>query len=254
MIPVDVVRLPADLKPADLVGHAVVVFDVLRATSTIATALANGATEVRAFGSLEDARSAYAEFDGRKLLAGERQAVRPEGFDLGNSPGEFTAERTGGQTVFLATTNGTRAIVAAAKAQRMFTAALLNATATANKLAEIGLPVTLLCSGTEGQFSFEDFLGAGAVALALRRTAAGQLSDEATEAAALFEKMQAENRLAMEMHETLGGKNLHRANLDRDVEFCARVDLLAVVPEVVGVPPVIRLLALQGQALPHQRC
>lgn len=240
MIRVDVVRLPVDLKPSDLIGHAVVVFDVLRATSTIATALHNGAAEIRAFASLEDARRASSDFTGLKLLAGEKHCLPPEGFDIGNSPGDFTADRVAGKTIFLSTTNGTRAIVAAAKAERMFCAALLNASATADALAKIGLPVTLLCSGTEGAFSVEDFFGAGAVAQRLSQLVATSFTDRTVEAVSAFDTAHRSDRLVTEMRKTNSGHNLRMAKLESDIETAAKVDVLNVVAEVVGVPPIIR--------------
>src|SRR3954470_1769538 len=87
-----VILLPRDLRPADLDGRAVVVFDVLRATTTMTAALAAGVREVRVFGDLAAARAAAAAFDGpaaERVLCGEENCLRPPGFDLGNSPGDF---------------------------------------------------------------------------------------------------------------------------------------------------------------------
>lgn len=160
---IDVVILPTLLLPAHLSDRVVVVFDVLRATTTMSAALAAGVREIRAFGDLGSAQSASAAFEGDKVLCGEINAVRPPGFDLGNSPAAFTAAKHAGRTVFMSTTNGTRAIVAARAAERMFIGALVNAAVTGRAVAKLGRDVTLLCSGTAGEVSAEDILGAGAV-------------------------------------------------------------------------------------------
>src|SRR5688500_4961763 len=123
-----VVLLPSELKPGQLNGRACVVFDVLRATTTMAAALAAGVEEIRLFGDLDSARQAAGAFSGRKLLCGESRCVMPEGFDLGNSPGQFTSHHRGA-TMFMCTTNGTRALLAATEADAVFTAALVNAAA-----------------------------------------------------------------------------------------------------------------------------
>src|SRR3954471_18880049 len=161
--------LTPDLLP-DSSNAQVVILDVLRATSTIATTLAAGAREVRLFDSLDAARTARAQFPkaaGPVLLAGESQCLRPPDFDLGNSPREHVTEKVGNATILLATTNGTRAAARArdAGAKTIFAASLLNATATADALIP-HLDTThtiLLCAGTNGQIAQEDVIGAGAV-------------------------------------------------------------------------------------------
>ena len=90
---IDVALLPTDLNAKSLQERVIVAIDVLRATTTIAAALASGATEIRVFGSLDEARAAHAPFTGHKMLAGEQRCLPPEGFDLGNSPCDFSADR-----------------------------------------------------------------------------------------------------------------------------------------------------------------
>ena len=117
---VQVVLLPRELKDSDVAGRTVVVFDVLRATTTMAAALAAGVGEIRVFGEVEAARSAAAGFPGPRVLCGEINALPPPGFDLGNSPGDFRRDLHAGRTVFMSTTNGTRAVVAARRAASLF--------------------------------------------------------------------------------------------------------------------------------------
>ena len=104
---VDVVLLPRDLKPGQLKGRACVVFDVLRATTTMAAALAGGVRAIHLFDNLEAGRAAASAHRGSRLLCGEAQCVAPPGFDLGNSPGQFLTSHRGA-TMFICTTNGTR--------------------------------------------------------------------------------------------------------------------------------------------------
>jgi 2-phosphosulfolactate phosphatase len=236
---IDVVRLPKDLRPEQVRERAVVVFDVLRATTTIATALSAGAAEVRVFDSIESASLAAnrPEATGR-LLCGEQKCVAPPGFDLGNSPREFVAGRVAGKTIYLSTTNGTRAIVAGRGAARLFAAALVNAGATAKALARIGCDVTLLCAGTHGEFAPEDEIGAGAVAQRLLARAQYDVSASTRQAIRAFQD--SERNLSQVLRQTQGGKNIVAAGLEPDIDFAARIDEFDIAVEIGGDPPVAR--------------
>lgn len=236
----DVVLLPQLLRPEHLSGRAVVVFDVIRATTTMNAALAAGVKEIRVFGDLDAAARASREFPAPHLLVGERNAEKPPGFDLGNSPGVFDAAVHRGQTLLMSTTNGTRAILAARGAAAMFVGALVNAGAVAAALAREGRDVTLLCAGTEGDVSAEDLLGAGAVIEALRgRVDVDLPRDAASLAARAFAACR--DSLPATLRETWGGRNVIRAGLTPDLDFCARLDSLGAVGEVRGDPPVVTL-------------
>ncbi len=212
------------------------VFDVLRATTTIAVALAAGALEVRAFPSLAAASTAAADFAGPKLLAGERECLRPPGFDVGNSPLEMTPDAVRGRTIFLSTTNGTRALRAAfdhptllkdgdAGHSACFAGALVNARATARAVIAQGRDVVLLCSGSDGEVAEEDLLGAGAVLKAIE--AEGEKPDFADDAGALewFERFQQEGELLLAR--TRGGRKLLGVGMRQDLAACAALDQLA---------------------------
>ena len=230
----DVILLPKDLDPACLGGRAVAVFDVLRATTSITAALAVGVAEVRVFGALDECLAAAAAFDGPKLTCGERHTLPPPGFDLGNSPGQFTPAHAG-RTVFLTTTNGTKAIVAARSAPVVVTAALVNATAAARRLAAAGCDVTLLCSGSDGAPSLEDTLGGGAVLHALQSMADVTVDgDLARMALHLFAACR--DRLPAVLADTHGGHNIRRVHLDADIAFAARLDAFDVVGQVSDGP------------------
>lgn len=237
---VDVVLLPRDLGSVE--GAAVVVFDVLRATTTIAAALAAGVRGIRVYGSTESARAA-ATAAGRSavLLCGEERCLPPDGFDLGNSPGAFEAGRHAGRVVYLSTTNGTRAILTAGGAARIFAGALVNASAVARALHDAGAQdVRLLCAGTNGRVAAEDVIGAGAVLHALRPHGHLQLqSDVAWMAEDLFVAHRDDLTRALAISQ--GGQNVIAAGLEADIDFAARLDAIDVVAEVHAADvPVIR--------------
>jgi 2-phosphosulfolactate phosphatase len=224
--------------PADVGGAQVVILDVLRATSTIVTALAAGAREVRLFDSLDAARAARRSMSsGPVLLAGEQRCLKPDDFDLGNSPREHVTEKVGNATVLLATTNGTRAAVAArqAGARTLLAGSLLNAGATAQALLHDldACDTLLLGAGTNGVTSLEDTLGAGAILFGLLQatyrtdlafTDASWLAYHAFAAARIH--LPAALRLGQ------GGINVINAGLEDDIDHCARLDALPVVATI----------------------
>jgi 2-phosphosulfolactate phosphatase len=234
---VDVVLTPRDVRAERLAERVVVVFDVLRATTTITAALAAGVREVRVFESLDAATAAARAFGGSAaVLCGERQCLRPAGFDLGNSPGAFSRESHAGKTVFMCTTNGTRAIVAARAAKLLLVGAIVNASAVARRvLAEQVEAATLLCAGTDGEPAMEDLVGAGAVIDAMSRQSAGEPGNDVARAALrLFCASRDDLRGALA--DATGGRNVIAAGLAGDIEFAVRLDALAVVGRVIGEP------------------
>lgn len=235
---VDLWPLPLNLEPRLLEGRIVVVFDVLRATTSMASAIATGAKEIHIFGSLDAAATASAGFDGAKLLCGERRCLAPPGFDMGNSPVDFSQDRVRDKTLFMSTTNGTKAIVAASAAAGRMAGSLVNAAATARALARAGKDVTLLCSGTDGKFAPEDIIGAGAVFVELEKLIAVERNDTTTFGVKQFEA--ARGDLASALRDTQGGRNILRAGLERDIEFASQLNKFDIPIDISGEPPVAR--------------
>lgn len=231
---VDVYFTPAELTGIELPARVVVV-DVLRATSTIVEALANGARAVFPVATADDA-ARIAQNIGRDsvLLCGERKGLPIEGFDLGNSPAEFTAAAVEDLSLVMTTTNGSRAFLTVAERRAgkvdqetaTLAASFLNLGAVANVLAP-GDPVAIVCSGREGRFALEDALCAGALVRALG-PADAEPNDAAVAAAALAERHM--DDLVDAMTSTAAGRRLAQIGLDADVEFCARLDRTTVVP------------------------
>jgi 2-phosphosulfolactate phosphatase len=210
-----------------------VVFDVLRATTSMTAALAAGVTEIRVFGSIPEAQAAARGYEGAKLLCGEANCLPPAGFDLGNSPGAFCSDHRG-QTMFMSTTNGTRAIVAARQAPLILVGCLLNAAAVATALDAAGRDVTLLCAGTDGEVAPEDVIGAGAVIDRLVDRGATMPDSNSVNAHKLFED--ASVNLPRTLAETRGGQNVIAVGLQADVDFAARLDIYNVVGQVQDAP------------------
>ena len=244
-LPVDVVLRPADLIERQVLDRAVVVFDVLRATTTMAAALAAGVREIRIFPDKDAAIDAARRFDHPKLLCGEENCLAPIGFDLGNSPGAFSQAHAG-QTMFMSTTNGCKAILAARNAARLCIGALVNASAAAAIAIEARLPVTLLCAGTNGQIAMEDLLGAGAVLEAMdRQIGISAESDRVPIALNLFKATR--SNLSHILRESMGGKNVVAAGLEGDIEFAARIDSLNIPGICEMDPPTIRVARRTSQ-------
>jgi 2-phosphosulfolactate phosphatase len=242
---VDVAYLPGELSRLNIAGSTVVVFDVLRATTTMTAALAAGVNDIQIYGSTDAAKAGAASAGTRSniLLCGEEQCLPPTGFDLGNSPGAFDAAAHEGRTVCMSTTNGTRAILAARGAGRIFAGAVVNASAVAGAITKVGANVIFLCAGTNGAIAAEDVIGAGAVLHALRPLAKVRpQSDACWMSEDLFVAHRSD--LPRALRTARGGQNVIAAGLEADVDFAARLDVLKVVGEVhAGEPPVIRRFA-----------
>lgn len=222
--------------PNSGMADAAVAIDVLRATTTMAWSLQNGAEAIQAFADLEELDAAARAWPAdRRLRAGERGGARLEGFELGNSPLAVTPELVGGKRIFMSTTNGTRSLDRLRSAPLLLAAALVNRTAVAQRLLQ-AQPATVwvLGSGWEGDYSLEDSLAAGAIVAALLEQGGGSLedlagNDEAAAAHALWQHWQhaPEQALRLASH----GQRLQRlGNHDADFACCAAVDSLALVP------------------------
>jgi 2-phosphosulfolactate phosphatase len=211
-------------------GAHVAVVDVLRASTTIATALAKGAAGVIPVAEPEDAIALGNRLGrDRVLFGGERHALRIEGFDLDNSPASFTEDAIAGKTIVLTTTNGTRALRAVANAASVRTAALVNRTAVADALAHEEGDVVIACAGEANGFALEDALGAGALVDALLALIGDvELRDGARAAALLYRAVS--NRLADAIASADHAQALAQKGFARDVTRCAALDTLTVVP------------------------
>jgi 2-phosphosulfolactate phosphatase len=230
-------QLPELVTADQLAGAAVVVIDVLRASTTIAHALDAGADCVIPCLEVDEARQLANQLEGLVVLGGERQGLKIDGFDLGNSPTDYTPDSVGGRTVVFTTTNGTKAMMRCRRAKRVLVGCFANYSAICRALRPESV-VHLLCAGTDGAITREDVLAAGmmVVELCCEDDDPPRLNDQAELAADAFrtvtEDLIAGVRLASVLAECEGGRNLIARGLGRDIETAAQIDSLGVVPEL----------------------
>jgi 2-phosphosulfolactate phosphatase len=208
-----------------------VVVDVLRASTTMIQALAAGCGSIRPVAEVHEARELAASLSaGQVLLAGERGGQPIAGFDCGNSPGEFTAERCGGKIVVFTTGNGTRALLHASAAERVLIGAFVNLRAVCEQLKRETRPIHVVCAGESGRVALEDTLFAGAVVDFLCDGGRAPGNDGALVARDCFEQ----RRRALEESLALGagGAHLRELGYHDDIRAAARVDAFALVPEL----------------------
>ncbi len=224
-----------------LIPDAAVVIDVLRATTTIAWALNNGAEAVQTFADIDELKErAFQWPESARLLLGERGGKRLEGFDLGNSPVAVVPELVTGKRLFMSTTNGTRSLHRVRNASCLYTMALPNRMAVAKKLlCDQPENIWIVGSGWEGSYSLEDSLAAGALASVLLDNDEDTVhiaNDELISALALWDKWKGDREgcLRKASH---GQRLVGLGNHDDDFRFCSELDILEILPcqEEIGV-------------------
>jgi len=222
--------LPEAVTPDLLTGQTVAVIDVLRATTVIVYALEAGARQVIACREVEETRRVAATFDpGTVVLGGERESMLIDGFDLGNSPSEYTRKAVSGRAVVFTTTNGTKAISACRRAERVVIASFANCTAVTQDLAS-SPEVHLLCAGLQGGISLEDTLCAGAIVEKLYGDdQTVELNDEARLALAAWKDV-VPGTLAEVIAAGQGGRNLSELGFADDIDVAAGIDRFPIVP------------------------
>jgi 2-phosphosulfolactate phosphatase len=227
---------------------AAVVIDVLRATTVITQAIRAGAAEVVVCGEIDEAFGIAGRGVPRPLLCGERACKPIAGFDLGNSPSEYTPNRVAGKRLVMTTTNGTRAAIAAAGFDTIFAASFNNLSAVVDSLADQS-KVSILCAGTDGEVTEEDILLAGAIVDRLLDHPAwrskpgpdgiGPLGPTETAARTFWRQhIDTGRTLADRLAETLGGRNLVAAGYPADITTCAQIDTTDTVPTVTHRHPI----------------
>lgn len=232
---IDVALLPGLCDPLAVADNSLVVTDVLRATTTIIAALSNGARQVIPTPDISKALQLKTELGPDAVLGGERGGVIIPGFHQGNSPREFCPEIIHNRDLVLCTTNGTVAMEACRGARQVLVGAFVNLTAVVERLARAPRAL-VLCAGTDGQITSEDALFAGAVVARLLQSGPATLGDQAAIALGWWQsanlRIAQGERLAELLGQGRGGKNLRKLKYDADIEFCAEVDRLPIVPEL----------------------
>ncbi|HTO94315.1 MAG TPA: 2-phosphosulfolactate phosphatase [Bacteroidota bacterium] len=237
---IDLCFTPAQTDELALRDKTVVVIDVLRASTTIITALERGAREIIPVATVESAVKISGNLFGDViLLGGERNGKMIEGFNLGNSPAEYTAERVRGKAIIFSSTNGSQALVRARYARDLLVCAFVNMGTVAEALSGGGRDFTIVCAGNNGMLSLEDSVCAGMliarVSAALE--SAPELTDGALAARTLY---RAFGRGILKMIRASDhGRHLEEIGFGDDLKTCAGVDTLFVLPQLDG--NVIRL-------------
>ncbi len=225
---IEVIPFALAINDTSVENKIVVVIDVLRATSVMITALQNGAKEIIPFISVKDAKQKAAELvPGSYLLCGERDAKKIEGFDLGNSPLEFTREVIENKTLIITTTNGTKALNACIKARKIYIGGFLNLDALVEKIKDQD-EVVLVCSGTKGKFSLDDGMCAAAIIDGLSKQCKLSLDDLGQSLLINFrnDPDNLNNLLSHCFHLNY----LKNNGYSKDVNFCLQTNIYQIIP------------------------
>lgn len=228
---IDVFSSSISFNEQDVRDKTVVVIDVLRACSTIQTALENGANSIIPLAENDDAGRYTRYLDpGSVMLCGEKEGRKVEGYQLGNSPLEFTSEEVTGKTILFKTSNGTRAITRSSGAARILIGSFLNLSAVAELLnSKDSGGILLICSGWNSRLSIEDMLCAGAITQKLYgRQLPADATDGVKVAYGLFEKFG--DDISALIRECNHAKRLRELGNDKDIAYCSQVDLFSSVP------------------------
>lgn len=211
-----------------------VVIDVLRATTTIITALANGAKDIVPVVSVEFAvKISGSMFGGQTLLGGERNTKKIDGFSLGNSPLEYTKNAIARKSIVFYSTNGSKAIVKAKFSENLFLSSFINLKAVAKHLVKLGKNTEILCAGENNNFSLEDSVCAGDLINEIKKLKKdAELSDSAKGAIALYKSF-GKDVLSM-LKESEHGKLLISNDFTADLEYCSQHSITDVIPFYSG--------------------
>ena len=234
--------LPDDMPRESVAGGIAIIVDVLRASTTIVTALEAGATFVKPVVEVEEAQRLRSSSGELWLLGGERGGIQIPGFDLGNSPAEYCRSAVDGRGIVMTTTNGTLAIERCLAAEMILVGSFLNRNAVAREAVLLASnqgidEIPLVCAGTNGYKTEEDFLGAGSIIHAgVSESSRNHLLDsESEKASAEFFRVvggssDAQSQLVESFRQSLGGRNLIELGMESDLILAAAIDQCCLVP------------------------
>ena len=231
---INVIYTPLSADELYFTGKTTVVIDVLRATTTIVTALQNGAKEIVPVATVEFAvKVSGGMFGGQTLLGGERNTKKIEGFALGNSPLEYSSDLVTGKSVVLYTTNGTKAIVKAKFSAELFTCAFSNVSALASHLLRLNKDVEILCAGRSNNFSLEDTVCAGKLISEIEKLNGELILTDSSRASVTLSKSFGRSILKM-LRETEHGKILLENGFEEDLKYCSKLNSTEAIPYFTG--------------------
>ena len=231
---INVLFSPVSVNELYFTGKISVVIDALRATTTIITALENGAKEIIPVGTVEFAiKVSGGMFGWQTLLGGERNTKKIEGFALGNSPLEYSSDVVSGKSIVLYTTNGTKAIAKAKFSSELFICAFLNISALAKHLAFLNYDLEIICSGGLNNFSMEDSVCAGKLISKIEKLNNDLVLSDSARASRALSKSFGRNILNM-MRDNEHGKLLIENGFEEDLTFCSKLNNSSAIPYLNG--------------------
>jgi len=229
---IDIQLIPTPPRSNSLFNRTVVVIDVLRATSVMVHAMLQGALEIIPVASVDEAFQIAKDFPRSSiLLGGERESRKVQGFDLGNSPKEYVAERVKGKKLILTTTNGTKAFYLVSSGKEILAGSFFNIGAIAQICIELGRNLLIFSSGDEGSFSLEDSICGGMLIELIKQKARKPISltDASYNAQVLYQRFK--DNLLGAFHLSHHGKELIKHGFGDDLVYCAQIDITDIVPE-----------------------
>lgn len=232
-MPIDVIMVPQQAGNQLIKGQTTIILDILRATSTMVTALANQARQIIPVMEPEAAFQIRQTIGAENcILGGERKGYKLNGFDLGNSPAEYLEANVSGKNVILCTSNGTKAVLWTREAREVIIGSFLNMKVICDylKSSYITSDIFIVCSGREGNFSLEDFTGAGMIVSAIGSNY--ELTDRAKTAQFTFEKAW-EIGLASIVSQTEHGRYLKEIGMESDIAWCTTLNKFPILPRLV---------------------
>jgi 2-phosphosulfolactate phosphatase len=225
---------PAPLTEAKVRGKVTIVVDVLRASTTICTAIQNGCREIIPVGTVGDAAAIRANLDRDSVLVcGEREGLKIEGFDLGNSPAEYSEQIVRNKVLVFASTNGSRAILKCAPSAVTFVGGFVNLGAIVATAAKFDKDVAIVCAGKQGNFSLEDTFCGGAIIERLLQAGNYDVSNDAAQVALMLYKNQGQSVEAV-IRQADHARYLIGLGFESDIATAAALDTINVVPVLSG--------------------
>ena len=224
---VDIIFTADEVSQEKTEGKICVVIDVLRATSVMITALHNGAEKIFPF---KDIKTIQERCENLKniIKCGERNALKIDGFDLGNSPLEFTKEKVFGKDIYMSTTNGTKAVENSLSAEKIIICSFLNIKSVSEKLLEYKKDCVIVCAGTNGKFSLDDTLCAGFIIKEMQKHTEIQMNDVLLAAVRISESHE-------NIRDILKGsthyERLLSLGFEKDMEHIFSLNKYSIVPE-----------------------
>jgi 2-phosphosulfolactate phosphatase len=225
---IDVIAMIGEARSDDMVHKTVIVIDVLRATSTMITALARGCSDIVPVETVLRAKELQRDGD---LLGGERFCKKIPGFDLGNSPLEYLDADIAGKRIIMTTTNGTRGIQKACKAEHILAGSLLNGRACAGAAFDFRRDIVIVCAGTQDVFSLEDGLCAGQIIEELKMLH-GEKSFNVNDFGIAMHNsfLHVQSNLTEALFHCWNGNRLNKLGFGSDIRYCSQINVSEIVP------------------------